>query len=144
TSILSMNRDSRTAVLAALREVYDGAWTRHLGVDGGKTLHWRGKLGFIGACTSIIDNHHSVMAAMGERFIMYRLPVFNEDELAERALSHQGQEAKMRQELNSAVHDFFGNLQLSDHSRSAGAERGRLIALASLAVRCRSAVEREG
>ena len=35
TSVLSMARDSRTSVLAALREVYDGSWTRHVGTGGG-------------------------------------------------------------------------------------------------------------
>src|ERR1019366_5608417 len=54
-SVLSMNRDSRTAVLAALREVYDGSWTRHVGVDGGRTLHWQGKLCFFQAEDGIRD-----------------------------------------------------------------------------------------
>ena len=39
-SVLSMNRDARAQLLAALREIYDGAWTRHVGTDGGKTLAW--------------------------------------------------------------------------------------------------------
>jgi hypothetical protein len=38
TSILSMNRDLRSSVLAALREVYDGRWERNVGTDGGRTL----------------------------------------------------------------------------------------------------------
>ena len=42
-SILSMRPDAKAEVLAALREVYDGAWTRHLGIDGGRTLAWSGK-----------------------------------------------------------------------------------------------------
>jgi len=74
TSILSMNRDTRGAVLSALREVYDGSWTRRLGVDGGTTLSWKGKVGLIAACTAAIDRHHAVIGAMGERFVMYRLP----------------------------------------------------------------------
>ena len=35
-SVLSMHRDARAAVLAALREIYDGSWTRHVGSDGGR------------------------------------------------------------------------------------------------------------
>mgnify|MGYP003466777145 CR=1 FL=1 len=35
-SILSMHRDARGAVLAALREIYDGSWSRSIGVDGGR------------------------------------------------------------------------------------------------------------
>jgi len=41
TSILSVNKDMRAQVLAALREVYDGRWTRNVGTDGGKTLTWQ-------------------------------------------------------------------------------------------------------
>ena len=50
-SVLSMNRDARSALLAALREVYDGSWTRHVGTDGGKTLSWAGKVRLVGGCT---------------------------------------------------------------------------------------------
>jgi hypothetical protein len=144
TSVLAMNRDSRAAVLAALREIYDGSWTRHVGVDGGRTLHWQGKLGLIGACTSVIDNHHAVMAMMGERFIMYRLPAINEDELAARALDHQGSELVMRKELSRAVGNLFSGLLLTEPTSLDGDEKKRLIALATLTVRCRSAVERDG
>jgi hypothetical protein len=55
TSILSMNRDSRAGVLAALREVYDGFWERNVGTDGGTTLTWTGRIVFIGAVTSAYD-----------------------------------------------------------------------------------------
>jgi hypothetical protein len=42
-SVLSMHAETRAETLAALREVYDGSWTRHLGSAGGKTLSWKGK-----------------------------------------------------------------------------------------------------
>ncbi len=61
TSILSMNRDSRATVLAALREVYDGKWERNVGTDGGKTLTWSGRLVVIGATTSKYDAAHEVI-----------------------------------------------------------------------------------
>ena len=43
TSILSMNRDTRATVLAALREIHDGHWARNLGTDGGAP--WTGPAG---------------------------------------------------------------------------------------------------
>jgi hypothetical protein len=144
TSMLAMNRDTRGAVLAALREIYDGSWTRQVGVDGGKTLQWQGKVGLIGACTSTIDAHHSVISAMGERFIMYRLPTINEDQLAARALEHQGSEAAMRKELSRDVSNLFSGLTLNKPEALVGDEKTRIIALATLSVRCRSAVERDG
>jgi hypothetical protein len=144
TSVLSMNRDSRASVLAALREIYDGCWTRHVGTDGGRTLHWSGKLGLIGACTSIIDSHHAVIAAMGERFIMFRLPAIDEEELTRRALDHQGAEIKMRAELASVTKALFAALPEKSSRPLTDQETQRLIALATLVVKCRSAVERNG
>ncbi len=49
TSILSMSGDARAEVLAALREVYDGRWSRNVGTDGGRTLEWAGRIAVIGA-----------------------------------------------------------------------------------------------
>jgi hypothetical protein len=49
TSILSMNRDLRTTVLGALREIHDGHWVRNVGSDGGLTLTWKGRIVVIGA-----------------------------------------------------------------------------------------------
>jgi hypothetical protein len=143
-SVLAMNRDSRACVLAALREIYDGSWTRHVGTDGGRKLHWAGKLGFIGACTSVIDNHHAVISAMGERFVMYRLPAVDENTLARRALSHQGHESEMRDELSRAVGSLLASLPDQEPVVLSETETQRLIALATFTVRCRSAVERDG
>src|SRR5262249_13968351 len=50
-SVWSMRPDAKAEVIAALREIYDGAWTRHLGIEGGKTLSWDGKLGLIFGAT---------------------------------------------------------------------------------------------
>lgn len=69
-SILSMHREGRAQVLAGLREIYDGSWTRHVGTEGGRALHWQGKVGLIGGVTPTIDRHHGVMASLGERFLL--------------------------------------------------------------------------
>lgn len=142
-SVLSMNRDQRSLLLAALREIYDGSWTRHIGTDGGRTLHWAGKVGFVGGVTPTIDRHHSVMGAMGERFVLYRLPGVDADEQAGRALEHAGREKTMRADLATAVETFLNNLQPAP-SPFGQEDTVRLISLATLVVRARSAVERDG
>ena len=143
-SVVSMHREARASVLAALREVYDGSWTRHLGVDGGKTLHWEGKVGLIAGCTPAIDNHHAVMGSMGERFVLFRLPAITAEEQARSALAHAGQERKMRAELSQAVCRLFEGLSIpSELPSMTAAEEERLISLAVLAVRCRSTIERD-
>lgn len=143
-SVLSMNRDARASVMAALREVYDGAWTRHLGADGGRMLHWEGKVGMIVGCTPSIDSHHAVMGSMGERFVLYRLEAIDGDGQVDAAFDHIGHEGEMRAELGEAVQRFVGGLYLPPSlPRLAPIEADRLKALVTLAVRCRSAVERD-
>jgi hypothetical protein len=96
TSVLSMHRDARTALLAALREIYDGAWTRIAGSDGGKRYEWAGKLGFLGGVTGAIDSAHAVMGMMGERFLLYRLPEQTAADQARAALRRSGDAQAMR------------------------------------------------
>src|SRR5262249_20181172 len=57
-SVLSMQRDARAELLAAMREIYDGHWSRDIGTGGGIKLVWDGKLGMLFACTGVIDSHH--------------------------------------------------------------------------------------
>lgn len=142
-SILSMNRDARAAVLAALREVYDGSWTRHVGTGGGRTIGWQGKVGLVAGCTPTIDRHHAVMGSMGERFILFRLPKVERSEQARKALSHSRRESEMRCDLVEAVKGVFTR-PLGTPRELSEQEQERLIGLASLVVTCRSAVERDG
>jgi hypothetical protein len=142
TSVLSMNREQRASLLAALREIYDGAWTRHVGSDGGRTLSWHGKVAVVGGVTPVIDAHHGVMSAMGERFLQCRLPDVNPKGQARSALRHRGKEHTMRQELRHAVSRLFADLRMSHFALDDDAEE-KLAALATLVARCRSAVERD-
>jgi hypothetical protein len=141
-SVLSMSGDSRSQVLAALREIYDGAWTRHVGSDGGKTLSWKGKVGLVGGVTPTIDRHHAVMGAMGERFVLYRLPEVDPNTQARQALGHAGKERQMRAELSDAIQALLETAQLEPRGRTEE-ETSRLVGLATLVVRARSAVERD-
>ena len=141
-SVLSMNRDARSHVLAALREVYDGSWTRHVGTDGGRTLSWAGRVGLVGGCTPTIDRHHAVMGAMGERFTFYRLPEVNARIQARRALGHSGREKQMREQLQDVAHETLAHLAVPRERTED--EENLLIDLATFIVRARSAVERDG
>jgi hypothetical protein len=142
-SVLSMNREQRAALLAALREIYDGAWTRHVGAGGGVRLHWAGKVGFIGGATGAIDQHHAVMAALGERFVMYRITVEDAEAQAARSLLHQGHEREMRAELGTVVRALFDALDLDHENDLSDADRTRLVAVADLVSCARSPVIRD-
>ena len=141
TSVLSMSRDRRAEVIAALREVYDGRWDRHYGTDGGQVLSWSGHCGFIAGCTTAIDTAHSVLDAMGTRFLFIRLPDADPDKIGRSALAHTGHEAQMRAELAQVTAGLLGNLG-RPHEIHEGV-REWLLPLAALASLGRSPVERD-
>jgi len=144
TSILSMNRDARALVLAALREIYDGAWTRRLGSAGGKHLHWVGKVGLIGCVTPAIDQHTAVMGALGERFILIRLDDVDAVEMAKQALLQLNIPA-MRAELATAMAGLIEHANAGVMGRAlADWERDRLVSHATYTARVRTPVIRDG
>lgn len=144
TSILSMNKDAKVSTLGALREVYDGSWTRHVGSDGGQQLQWKGKLAAVACCTEAIDEHHAVIGSMGERFAFFRLPHLTRKTMARRAIDLTGAESKMREELASAVAGLFAGLVIPARPHEiTDDEKERLISLADFASKCRSAVMRD-
>ncbi len=142
-SVLSMHREQRASVIAALRELYDGSWTRLLGVDGGRRLHWQGRLGLLAGATGVLDQHHGVMAQLGERFLLYRITVDDAAAMARSSLAHQGREREMRRELSDAVAGLFAGLDLSEPPALSEPDTDRLVALAVLVSRARSPVVRE-
>jgi hypothetical protein len=143
TSILSMNRDTRSQVLAALREVYDGRWDRMVGTDGGRTLSWAGRVVVIGAVTTVYDQAHGVISSMGDRFALVRVDsTTGRIEAGAQALANLGREDVMRRELSEAVGRLMGELdpglaELPDAAMS------DLLGVANLVTLARTAVERD-
>jgi hypothetical protein len=142
-SILSMHPETKAETLAALREVYDGSWTRHVGSDGGRTLHWQGKVGLVTASTGVIDSHYSVIGAMGDRFLFSRLAPTQGQAQFTRALDHVGATTKqMRQELAEAVARLFAGRK-NDPRPISKDEAESIGSTISLVVRLRGAVDRD-
>jgi hypothetical protein len=106
TSTLTMRPESKAEVLSALREIFDGKWTRYIGTDGGKPLHWTGKVGLVFGCTGAIDTQHSVSDALGNRFLLSRLePGKGQLRWAFRHVG--GKTSAMRRELAESVNLLF-------------------------------------
>ncbi len=142
---MSENATTRGELFAALREIYDGRWSRHLGSRGGQTLAWSGKAAFLGAVTETIDRHLAVIGAMGERFVLCRMPTLDEDgRLAQARAALNGIDAEGRAALADTVHTFLTpileRVRTPDESP---VDREWLAHVADLATRCRSVVERD-
>jgi hypothetical protein len=141
-SILSMHTETRAEVLAALREIFDGSWTRILGTDGGRTLAWKGKLGLIFACTAVIDTHHAVLSSMGDRLLLNRLAPAGREQFPQ-ALKHLGSATtQMRKELAEAVARLFAGRHAVPRPIS-DEEIERINRTIMLVVRLRGSVERD-
>lgn len=160
TSMLSMPREPLAEAIGALREVYDGRWSRPLGTEGGKLLEWRGRIGFLGASTPALDRHYAVTGELGERWIYYRYAETDGYGETIKALGVENPESMM-EELRELVSGFMDEMGLwwgcgigcemkhehrppPDKRELTDYEKNRLYAIASITVAARSPVPRDG
>ena len=109
STVLSMSRDHRGAVLADMRRIFDGHLRRELGTaEHPAEREWRGRLTFLVAATPDVDRHYSIFQTLGERFVMVRWHRPGGTEAALRAMSQDRQ--RVRQELRDAVSALFDSL----------------------------------
>jgi hypothetical protein len=142
-SILSAAHESRGTVLAALREIYDGIWSRYVGLDGGQTLEWRGRIVVVAAATSAWDMHYGVVASLGDRFVLLRIDSsVGRIEAGEKAIANTGNEVTMRQELADAAGGVIASA-CTDNVAISKEETTELITIADLVTMARTAVERD-
>jgi hypothetical protein len=141
TTVLEMHREERQAILAQLRELYDGRYDKAWGT--GKELHWQGRLGFLAGVTPVIDSYHSVLPVLGERFVILRMEQPERKGVASKALKNTLEGGQMRSQLAGAVRSFMAALPTAPPDVPE-ALKPRLIELADFVTRCRSGVVRNG
>jgi hypothetical protein len=121
TTILAMDGKVRATVLAALREVHDGYWQRNVGVSGGRTLTWTGRIVVIAACTTAWDEARKAIEAMGDRFVLVRADsTTGREESALMAIGNTGREDIMRIELAKAMGDLVASVWATAQWREFG------------------------
>jgi hypothetical protein len=145
TSILSCgDRNTRAAILAALREIHDGRWVRNVGIDGGQTLEWLGRIVVIAACTTAWDQAHGVIAIMGDRFVLIR-PSSYSGRISSglHAIRNTGSETAMRKELAEAVAGLINNIDTKNAYKLTPEDSDIILRAADLVTRARTGVERD-
>lgn len=148
TSMLSLPREPLGESIGALREIFDGRYSRPLGSEGGKVLEWTGKIGFLAACTPTIDRHSSMIGDLGERWIYYRYDTTDGYGETIKALG-VNDPTEMMNDLRDLVSGFIDALELVwDDGGTARRtlekhEKDRLYAMSSLVCAARSGVPRE-
>lgn len=145
TSMLSMAKEPLGETISAMREAFDGRYSRPVGSDGGRNIEWRGRIGFLAASTPAIDRHSASIGDLGERWIYYRY--LETDGYGEtiRALGVRDPEAMM-QELRGHVENFIDALDIcwNEERRDLDSfEKNKLYAMSSLICAARSGVPRD-
>jgi Bifunctional DNA primase/polymerase, N-terminal len=145
TSILSNDRNVRTSVLAAIREIYDGRWERNVGSDGGQTLTWTGRIAVVGAVTTAWDTAHAVVAAMGDRFVLVRIDSnVGRKTSGRQAIRNTGEETKMREELAAVVGGLVHHARVDvPPIREDNEALTSILNAADIVTMARTAVERD-
>jgi hypothetical protein len=142
TSILSMHREARAQIIAALREIHDGYWVRSVGSDGGQTLSWKGRIAVIGACTTAWDQAHAVISAMGDRFVLVRSDShFGRINGGLRAIRNTGDETVMREEMATAVAGLIDAIDTQCVYRLSDDDATMIVKAADLVILARTGVE---
>jgi hypothetical protein len=150
-SVLSLRQDPQAEMMAALRRVCDGRYSRLLGTDGGVKLEWQGKAGCIFGATQKYDSHHAIIGALGDRFLLYRIDAMSDEQLEKCRLDPKARRL-MRQELAQAAADLFASLpnlvpepeKMPTPESMTEAEYDDLAQTIRLVIRLRAGVVRDG
>jgi hypothetical protein len=148
-TVLAADPVSARTTLGALGMLHDQHYQREVGTDGGRTISFWGRIGFLAACTDSIDHpeHQQANAEMGERCVYYRYPKSEGYHEISSALDNPDGSDKSEhiralflawsQETGFNWNDPAPPRPLEAHEKKA------IMALAQFAARARSAVQRD-
>ena len=141
TTILTMHRDARSEILAQLREIYDGQYSKAFGT--GEEKCWEGQLGFLAGVTEMIYQQTAVHSVLGERFLYYKPVPDDRFQVGLQACANTGAERRMREELSNAVKAFMQTVTMCDVTLPPS-ERDKIVYLADVVGWGRVGVPRDG
>ena len=104
TTMLQMRYEELHEILAQLRSAYDGVIRKKFG-NRKQISEYPAKFGLLAAVTHTIEEHKPLLAALGERFLTYRMPEITKFEKMKRTLKTMSnlQTQKQERELRNAA-----------------------------------------
>ena len=149
-TVLAADPAAMRSTLGAIGMIHDQHYQREVGTDGGRTISFYGRVGFLAATTDVIDHpdHQQANAEMGERCLYYRYPESSGYHEINSSLDTPDGSAKSQEirrlfgvfgaEIGGVVwHGQTPPRPLEDH------ERKTIGALAQFCARGRSGVQRD-
>lgn len=148
-TVLAADPASARSTLGAIGMLHDQHYQRDIGTDGGRTLSFHGRLGFLAATTDVIDHpeHQQANAEMGERCIYYRYPESDGYHEINSALDNPDGSGKSER-LRELFAAWWVELEIDWNDTAPPRpltieEKRRIGSLAQLCARGRSGVQRD-
>jgi hypothetical protein len=139
--LLGMRADSRSAIIASLRDAYDGFTDQGRGNLG--RISYESRFTLLAASTLAIERTDTVEQELGERFIKFRARGDGDKEKVRRAISNIGADASMRQDIGKAISEFLNRLPVVNGGIIPFSFREALADLSDFAAKARSHVPRD-
>jgi hypothetical protein len=148
-TVLAADPATMRSTMGAIGMLHDQHYRREIGSDGGRTLTFAGRIGFLAACTDVIDHpdHQQANAEMGERCLYFRYPESDGRHEINAALDNPDGNSKS-QRLYDLFLQFWKESELDWNAPAPPRalepeERKRIAALAQFCARGRSGVLRD-
>ena len=101
TSILSKQKDERTAIFSDIREMLDGYLNREFG--SGKKVSYKGiHSSWLIGSTNALEGYYTLNATLGQRMIFFR-PINNGEKAREKAGRNRKHGKELREDLKAAA-----------------------------------------
>jgi hypothetical protein len=141
STVLAMDKRKRPVILAQLRRIYDGHFSREFGTGENLTEStWKGRLTLLAGVTPEVDKHFTLLQSLGERFVRVRWPRAGGVSAGLRALRQQSSVAiQLRAAVRNLLLPIFSQKAISAPEiapafESCVAHMGEFVALARALV----------
>jgi hypothetical protein len=105
TTILSKRKEDLAMIMAYLREIYDEEFEKTFG--NGKKIEFKGKVGIIAACTTIIYHVLGELSVMGDRLMFYQIEQADKRDVQKKIFENEDAGIDGSKEMTSAMTDYI-------------------------------------
>jgi hypothetical protein len=139
--LLGMRAEARGAVIAGLRDAYDGFTDQGRGNLG--RISYEARFTLLAASTLAIERTDTIEQELGERFIKFRARSSDSRDKVRKAISNLGADSPMRHDIEGAVSLYLDQLPKATNARVPAQLQEPLVDLAVFTAKARSHVARD-
>lgn len=139
--LLGMRAEARSAVIAGLRDAYDGFTDQGRGNLG--RISYEARFTLLAASTLAIERTDTIEQELGERFIKFRARSSDTTDKVRTAIRNLGADSVMRHDIEGAISGHLDQLPKANNAQVPADLREPLVKLAVFTAKARSPVARD-